>query len=98
MVPRDEILHRVMTYREDPTKITLKIMEESGEIAECLLKGWETQVKLGYELADVVICCQILAEMKGLDLAQAIQDKWHIVKSRKGQVVNGIFVKASDQG
>ena len=87
--------YMVLRGEENAHSIALKMSEEMGEVAECVLKDWPE--KLAHEIADVVICGLILAEKYDIDVSQAVTEKWLILQSRRGRVKNGIFVKEEDQ-
>lgn len=69
----------------------LKLMEEGGEIAECIAKG---KIKeLEGEIGDAGIVLTILAQQAGLTIEQCINKAFDKIKDRKGVVKDGIFVK-----
>ena len=49
----------------------VKLAEETGEVAECLVKSRKTKEDLGEELSDVIIVCGIIALRAGIDLNDA---------------------------
>jgi len=52
-----------------------KLLEECGEVAECLNKTSKTSEDLGDELADVIAVCFVIALKKGIDMDTAILRK-----------------------
>ena len=66
----------------------LKIIEEVGELYQALMihqkksrpekhvSKKESQIKLAQELADVTGMLMVLSDQLGIDLEQAIKDKW----------------------
>ena len=52
-----------------------KLMEECGELAECLNKSRKTDEDLADELADVIVVLCVIALKKDIDLNKAIIDK-----------------------
>ncbi len=48
-----------------------KLTEETGEVAECLVKSHKTKEDLGDELSDVIVVCGVIALRKGIDLNDA---------------------------
>jgi NTP pyrophosphatase (non-canonical NTP hydrolase) len=73
--------------RRDDDWFVLKIQEELGELSSAYLKltqrariGEETQAfletNLKEEIADVIAMTLLFAKHKGIDVEQAIKDKW----------------------
>ena len=73
--------------RRDDDWFVLKIQEELGELSSAYLKltqrariGEETQASLETnlkeEIADVIAMTLLFAKHKGIDVEQAIKDKW----------------------
>ena len=73
--------------RRDDDWFVLKIQEELGELSSAYLKltqrariGEETQASLETnlkeEVADVIAMTLLFAKHKGIDVEQAIKDKW----------------------
>lgn len=52
-----------------------KLSEETGEVAECLVKSRKTLEDLGDELSDVMVVCAVLALRKNIDLEEACKRK-----------------------
>jgi len=71
-----------MTYR-----IALMV-EELGEIAECVTKGKDRE-KLAEEVADLFILVLGTAIAQDFDLKQAFWDKMKQLEARQGRIVNG---------
>lgn len=75
-----------------PAGLVACIAEEHGEVAACVLgltgekkrKEHLTVRDLGYELADVVTYCDLLADQYGIDLGEAVREKFNIVSARVG--------------
>ncbi len=59
-----------------------KLMEESGEVAECLNKTKKTDEDLADELADVITVITIIALKKNIDLNTALGNK-HVKQINK---------------
>lgn len=95
-----ELLEQRIREREDkigpeePLKILVKMMEELGEVSECVLKRWPD--KLGVEIADVLICTIIFAHKYGIDPLAEMHKKMDILETRTGKVRDGIYVKDED--
>lgn len=75
-----------------PAGLVACIAEEHGEVAACVLgltgekkrKAHLTIADLGHELADVVTYCDLLADQYGIDLGEAVREKFNIVSARVG--------------
>lgn len=72
----------------------LKLVEESGELAEGIAKDRPDQIK--DSIGDVFVVLTILAEQLGLDLTDCVGLAYNEIKDRKGKMVNGVFVKEQD--
>lgn len=77
---------------ESKYPITVKIMEELGELAEEVLLADKFQrdekvntrdLNIGEELADVLITTLLLAENRGIDVVEALEKKIKKIKNRK---------------
>lgn len=77
-----------------PEKQFLKVIEEVGELAEGMAKGRPEQVK--DSIGDVYVTLVILSMQLGHDIEDCIKIAYDEIKSRKGEMVNGVFVKESD--
>ncbi len=49
----------------------VKLAEETGEVAECLVKSRKTKEDLGEELSDVMAVVAVIALRAGIDLNEA---------------------------
>lgn len=78
----------------DPTKQMLKLVEEIGEIAAALTRGNIDEVKDGIGDAHVVLT--ILSMQLGTSIEECAGIAYDEIKDRKGEMVNGVFVKESD--
>jgi NTP pyrophosphatase (non-canonical NTP hydrolase) len=66
-------------------------MEEAGELAQGLLKkdGYEIKDAIG----DMVVVLTNLAALEGMQIENCIDSAYSEIKSRKGKMTNGTFVK-----
>ncbi|MBN6886225.1 NTP pyrophosphatase (non-canonical NTP hydrolase) [Cytobacillus horneckiae] len=78
----------------DPSKQTLKLGEEFGELCEGLAKGRKDQVK--DSIGDMYVVLTILAMQLNLNIEDCISAAYEEIKDRKGKMVNGVFVKEAD--
>jgi NTP pyrophosphatase (non-canonical NTP hydrolase) len=79
---------------ENRLKQFTKVAEEFGEIAAGLARNDESLVRDA--IGDTVVTLIILAEQSGLTIEECLQEAWDEIKDRKGQTINGAFVKAED--
>ena len=78
----------------DPNKQMLKLAEEFGELAEGMAKGRPDQVK--DSIGDMYVVLTILSLQLGLDIEDCIMHSYGEIKDRKGQLVNGVYIKEAD--
>ena len=71
-----------------------KLMEESGELAQAVLKGKTEAASDG--IGDCFVVLVILAGQLGLDIEECIEHAWSEIKDRKGKMIGGTFVKEID--
>ena len=72
----------------------VKIMEEIGELANGINKGRKEQII--DSIGDVYVVLVILCMQLGLDINDCIKVAYNEIKDRKGEMVNGTFVKEED--
>jgi NTP pyrophosphatase (non-canonical NTP hydrolase) len=53
----------------------VKLAEETGEVAECMVKSHKTKEDLGEELSDVMVVVGVIALRAGIDLNEAHSKK-----------------------
>lgn len=78
----------------DPAHQLNKLMEEVGELAEALNKGWPD--KLADSFGDTYVVLTILAMQCHLSIEDCIRAAYDVIKDRDGKLVNGTFVKEKD--
>lgn len=78
----------------DPKGQMLKLVEETGELAEGLAKNRPDQVK--DSIGDIYVVLTALSMQLGYSIEDCIEEAYEEIKDRKGRMVNGIFVKESD--
>lgn len=71
-----------------------KLIEESGELAKAIIK--DDRVEQIDAIGDCVIVLTILAKQLGLDIDWCTEKAYSVIKNRKGQLVNGSFIKEED--
>ena len=68
-----------------------KLMEEAGELAKAILK--EDEIEFVDAIGDCVVVLTNLAHLGGYDIEECIEAAWMQIANRKGQMINGSFVK-----
>lgn len=71
-----------------------KMVEEIGEIAECISKGRKDDIKL--EIGDLVVTAILLAKLYDYSLSECLDAAYDKISNREGKVVDGIFIKDAD--
>jgi NTP pyrophosphatase (non-canonical NTP hydrolase) len=69
----------------------IKLQEESGELARAILKRNRTE--LIDAIGDMMVVLTNLAALEGLKVEDCVVSAYDVIKSRKGSMVNGTFVK-----
>ncbi len=78
----------------DPSKQTMKLMEEVGELAQGMCKNNIEQVK--DSIGDITVVLTILSMQLDLDYEECVKLAYDEIKDRKGKMVNGVYVKEED--
>lgn len=78
----------------DPNKQFLKLIEETGELAESMAKGKEFEKK--DSLGDMYVVMVILSMQMNIDIKECIKLAYNEIKDRRGKMIDGVFVKESD--
>jgi len=69
----------------------VKLMEEAGELAQAVLK--QDREEAVDAIGDMVVVLTNLAVFVGVDIEDCIVSAYNVIKSRKGKMSNGTFVK-----
>ena len=69
----------------------VKLMEETGELAQAILKNNEPEVIDA--IGDIVVVLTNLAKLRGHNIEDCIKSAYDVIKSRQGKMINGTFVK-----
>ena len=75
----------------EPRDQMLKLIEEMGELSTGLQKSNDFYIADAIGDCAVVLC--IIAAQRGLSFTACLESAWDEIKDRRGQVVNGVFVK-----
>ncbi|CAB4151719.1 NTP-PPase_u3 domain containing protein [uncultured Caudovirales phage] len=70
-----------------------KVMEELGELAKAMLEN--DQSKIIDSLGDTNVTLIILANQLKLSLGECLEIAFDEIKNRKGETINGTFIKKS---
>ena len=70
----------------------LKLAQELGELSDSVCKGKDIKDDIG----DMMVVMINIAERNGVILAECLGKAWDDIKDRKGQMIEGIFVKETD--
>ena len=77
---------------ENAPKQLMKVMEELGETAGAIAKNKKTE-EIQDGIGDTFVTLIILAYQLGLEPAEGLEHAWNEIKNRKGNTVNGVFIK-----
>jgi NTP pyrophosphatase (non-canonical NTP hydrolase) len=69
----------------------MKLVEEVGELSNAMLK--DNKAGIIDSLGDISVVLIILAEQLGFDLDTCLESAYNEIKDRKGQTLNGTFLK-----
>lgn len=78
----------------DPKSQFLKTVSELGELADAINKNDKAEQIDG--IGDVLVTLIIVAEQLGLTLTECLAVAYMEIRERKGQMMNGVFVKDAD--
>jgi NTP pyrophosphatase (non-canonical NTP hydrolase) len=83
-------------YRNGDTKTQyIKLLEESGELARAILKN--DKPEFIDAIGDMVVVLTNLAALEGLKIEDCVTSAYEVIASRKGNMINGTFVKEDSQ-
>ena len=72
----------------------LKLMEESGELAEALLKNDKAEIQDA--IGDMIVVLTSIAKFEDMFIEDCINSAYDVIAKRTGKMVNGTFVKDAD--
>jgi len=72
----------------------LKLMEESGELAEALLKNDKAEIQ--DSIGDMIVVLTSIAKFEDMFIEDCIKSAYDVIAKRTGKMVNGTFVKDAD--
>jgi hypothetical protein len=71
----------------------MKLIQEAGELSDHICKG----KPIADDIGDMIVVLINIAERNELSLSQCMERAWFDIKDRKGRMVDGIFIKESDE-
>ncbi len=72
----------------------LKLMEESGELAEALLKNDKAEIQDA--IGDMIVVLTSIAKFEDMFIEDCIKSAYDVIAKRTGKMINGTFVKDAD--
>ena len=69
----------------------VKLQEEAGELAKALLQ--DNHEEIVDAIGDIVVVLTNLAHLEGVKIETCIASAYNQIKNRKGEMINGTFVK-----
>ena len=69
-----------------------KLIQEAGELSDNICKGRDVRDDIG----DMMVVLINIAERNKLTLTDCLHVAYNDIKDRKGQMIDGVFVKAAD--
>lgn len=87
----DWAAHKGILGTATPKDQFVKMVEEVGEVAECLAKGNREAIKL--EIGDVMVTAILMAELHGYSGEECLAAAYNKIVKRQGKMVEGVFVK-----
>lgn len=85
---------RGIIQNSNPLAQAIKTTEEVAELLKALSKNDMDEAADAY--SDTIVTLIIGAEIAGIDLTEALEDAYNVIKDRKGYLTpDGIFVKES---
>ena len=96
-----ELSEKVNTWFEDRNLIegstdkdqVLKLMQELGELSDHACKGEDIRDDLG----DMLVVMLNIMKRNNFTMEECLQIAYNDIKDRKGKMVDGIFVKESEE-
>jgi len=83
---------RGLIQERNATRQMLKVTEEIGELAGSLAKNKREDTIDA--IGDSFVTLIILSAQLGLDPAECLQQAYNEISDRKGETINGVFVKS----
>ena len=96
----EELVKKVAQWHHDRNLIEgatdkdqfCKLIQEAGELSDNICKGKDMSDDIG----DMIVVLINIAERNNLTLKECLEKAWDDIKDRKGEMVDGIFIKEGD--
>lgn len=88
---RDWAMDRNLIQGSTDKRQLKKLLEEVGELACAIGEGDKEEIEDG--IGDCCVVLTIIAAQNGLTIEECIMSAYHVIKDRKGKMINGVFVK-----
>ena len=93
----NELFNKIISWANDRNIIKggtakdqcLKLMQEVGELSDSLCKG-ESPID---DIGDCMVVLAIIARQHNLTVTECLEHAYNDIKDRKGQMIDGVFVK-----
>jgi NTP pyrophosphatase (non-canonical NTP hydrolase) len=93
----NELFNKIISWANDRNIIKggtakdqcLKLIQEVGELSDNLCKGKSPVDDIG----DCMVVLAIIAEQHNLTVTECLEHAYNDIKDRKGQMIDGVFVK-----
>jgi NTP pyrophosphatase (non-canonical NTP hydrolase) len=80
-----------IVFEGNETRQMLKTIEEAGELAAALTRGDRVAAADAY--GDIIVTVIVGSACLGLRAEQCLEDALNVITKRKGQLLDGVFVK-----
>lgn len=77
---------------DDKTQFA-KLIQEAGELSDNICKERDIKDDIG----DMMVVLINIAERNGFSLTECLEVAYNDIKDRKGRMVDGVFIKESDE-
>ena len=88
---RDWAKSRGIYDKGDSKTQYIKLMEESGELAQSLLRKDKPEIKDA--IGDMVVVLTNLAHLENMKIEDCVKSAYDVIVKRRGKMINGTFVK-----
>lgn len=72
----------------------IKAVSEMGELGDAILKNNRDEVEDA--IGDILVCLINLAKISDVSMIACLEGAYDVIKTRKGVMFNGVFVKDTD--
>ena len=98
----DQLIAKIAIWHHDRNLIdgatdkdqVCKLIQEVGELSDNVCKGKDVRDDIG----DIIVVLINIAERNDVSIMECLEVAYNDIKDRKGRMVDGIFIKESDNG